>query len=120
MTTDPSAVESYAGPLLSILAKHAEMTDAMHSPVRALTSLAEIERCIGQARAELPPREMQVCARMLHGISTEGIALALGISEESVITYRKRAYQRLGIGSRRELLLWYLSRWGAQQQDRSI
>lgn len=35
-------------------------------------------------------------------------------------TYRKRAYQRLAIGSERELLTWYLarwSRWHAQQYE---
>ena len=29
----------------------------------------------------------------------------------ALMTYRKRAYQRLGIGSQRELLMWYLTLW---------
>jgi DNA-binding CsgD family transcriptional regulator len=59
----------------------------------------------------LPRREAEVCARILYGMSSVGIALDLSVSEETVKTYRKRAYQRLNIGSERELLTWYLARW---------
>jgi hypothetical protein len=46
---------------------------------------------------------MQVCTGRLYA-SRRGFALALGISEESVIDYRKRTYQRFR-NRRRELLL---------------
>jgi DNA-binding CsgD family transcriptional regulator len=62
-----------------------------------------------------------VCARVLYGLSSTAIALDLDVGEETVKTYRKRAYQRLAIGSERELLNWYLaqwSRWSAGQPDR--
>ena len=36
-------------------------------------------------------------------------ALDLEVGEETVATYRKRAYQRLGIGSRHELFQLYLA-----------
>src|SRR5690606_16731246 len=58
-----------------------------------------------------PKREVEVCARILHGMSSIGIALDLGVSEETVRTYRKRSYQRLQIASERELLVWYLDLW---------
>jgi DNA-binding CsgD family transcriptional regulator len=51
----------------------------------------------------LTGREIDVCARSLSGMTAEGIALELEIKESSVITYRKRAYGRLGISSRHEL-----------------
>ena len=41
-----------------------------------------------------------------------GIASRLNIGEETVKTYRKRAYQRLGKATQRELLNWYIERWG--------
>ena len=51
------------------------------------------------------PRTLdQVCARVLYGLTTTGIALDLGVSNETVKTFRKLAYRRLGIGSERELL----------------
>jgi hypothetical protein len=51
----------------------------------------------------------------LFGISSAGIALDLGIGEETVMPYRKRAYMRLSIATQRELLLWYVSEWSGRQ-----
>ncbi|MDH2403485.1 helix-turn-helix transcriptional regulator [Bradyrhizobium sp. SSUT18] len=53
--------------------------------------------------AELSPREQEVCRRILLGFSSEAISQALGISLHSTLTYRKRAYERLGISSQNEL-----------------
>ncbi|WP_416365582.1 LuxR C-terminal-related transcriptional regulator [Paraburkholderia terrae] len=67
------------------------------------------------AALSLTAREVQVGARYLYGVSTSGIASDLGIGNETVVTYRKRLYERLSIGSRRELLLWYLGLCGQMQ-----
>lgn len=53
--------------------------------------------------AGLTRRERDVCRGILSGLSSEGIALALGISRNSVLTLRRRAYARLGISSQAEL-----------------
>jgi DNA-binding CsgD family transcriptional regulator len=53
--------------------------------------------------AGLTRREREVCRGILSGLSSEGIALALGISRNSVLTLRRRAYARLGISSQAEL-----------------
>ncbi|WP_063694003.1 helix-turn-helix transcriptional regulator [Bradyrhizobium stylosanthis] len=53
--------------------------------------------------AALTPREQEVCRRILSGSSSEAISQALGISLHSTLTYRKRAYERLGISSQSEL-----------------
>lgn len=107
------------GTLLSILAKHAGLIWHRPDLSVALTTLEEIESCIATAPEALPRREAEVCARILYGISTLGISLDLNIGEETVMTYRKRAYQRLGIGCQRELLLWYVALW-SRQQPRSM
>ena len=52
---------------------------------------------------ELSPRERSVLACVLRGMSNAGIALELGVAPTSVITFRKRAYQKLGISSLAEL-----------------
>jgi DNA-binding NarL/FixJ family response regulator len=109
---DLSRVGSVAEMLVSLLAKHADILLNRPNVALALTSLGEIENCI-VATTDLPRREVEVCARMLHGLSTIGIALDLSIGIESVKTYRKRTYQRLGVGSDRELLTWYLALWSA-------
>jgi DNA-binding CsgD family transcriptional regulator len=44
-----------------------------------------------------------VLARALAGLTSAGIALDLRISLNTVLTYRKRAYGRLGVSSQAEL-----------------
>ena len=57
----------------------------------------------------LPPREAEICGAIATGKTSEAIALTLGISINTVLTYRKRAYLRLGISSQNELLRLVLS-----------
>jgi len=53
--------------------------------------------------AFLSEREQQVCRAVLRGKKNEAIAAELDIAASSVITYRKRAYEKLGISSRAQL-----------------
>jgi DNA-binding CsgD family transcriptional regulator len=57
----------------------------------------------------LSDREIQVCCRILSGMTTEAIALDLGVGVASVVTYRKRSYAKLGICSQNELFAKCLS-----------
>jgi DNA-binding CsgD family transcriptional regulator len=103
--------------LVALLGKHAELSQVRPNVAHALTALPDIETCVVDVAA-LPRREAEVCARILYGMSSVGIALDLSVSEETVKTYRKRAYQRLNIGSERELLTWYLARWSRWTSQR--
>jgi DNA-binding CsgD family transcriptional regulator len=51
----------------------------------------------------LTPRERQVCERILLGYTSVGIGLDLSIAQSSVVTYRRRAYEKLGISTQNEL-----------------
>lgn len=51
----------------------------------------------------LTAREREVCERIVLGYTSIGIGLDLEIALSSVLTYRKRAYEKLGIGSQNEL-----------------
>ncbi|QPF84515.1 helix-turn-helix transcriptional regulator [Bradyrhizobium genosp. L] len=53
--------------------------------------------------AELTGREQEVCLGILTGLSSEAIAAELGIGLHSVLTYRRRAYDKLGICAQNEL-----------------
>lgn len=48
----------------------------------------------------LSERERAVCMGIIDGKKAETIAGDLGVSPATVVTYRKRAYDKLGIGSR--------------------
>lgn len=48
-------------------------------------------------------RELDVCERLLQGMTQEGIAADLGLGLPTVRTYRNRAFNRLGIHFRSEL-----------------
>jgi DNA-binding CsgD family transcriptional regulator len=51
----------------------------------------------------LTAREREVCERILLGYTSIGIGLDLHIALSSVLTYRKRAYEKLGISSQNQL-----------------
>ena len=51
----------------------------------------------------LTARELDVCVRLLQGLTHEGIACDLGLSLPTIKTYRNRAFSRLGIHFRNEL-----------------
>jgi DNA-binding CsgD family transcriptional regulator len=64
--------------------------------------------------AVLSERERQVCLGMLAGKKAEIIAEEVGVGLSSVVTYRQRAYHKLGISSRGELFAICHS-WHSQQ-----
>lgn len=95
--------------LLSVLTKHAQIVADRHcyNPVSD-QNLPEIESSLRQSSSRLSNREAQVCARLICGRQMPAIAAELAVSTETVETYRKRAYERLGVSSKQELLLRYL------------
>lgn len=103
---------SHTAPLITTaIAKHIEVVGRLPEPTLTLRSREEIGRCVALSGVPFSQREFEVCVRILYGMSTCGIALDLGVGEETVMTYKKRAYARLGLASQRELLLWYIDAW---------
>lgn len=54
--------------------------------------------------AGLSEREAQICEMIAAGHTAKSIARKLDLGESSVVTYRKRAYQKLGINRKPDLL----------------
>ncbi|WP_449432180.1 helix-turn-helix transcriptional regulator [Pseudomonas putida] len=52
---------------------------------------------------ELTTQELNICSRLLRGMTHAGIAADLGVKESTVKTYRNRAFDRLGINFRSQL-----------------
>ncbi len=65
----------------------------------------------------LTSRERDICMNILQGLSSEAIAGRLAISLNSVLTYRRRAYQRLGITSQNELFSLVMRQIAADRRN---
>ncbi len=91
--------ESLAPTLLSLAQKQIELT----RPRLTRRTTPQWASQLQQLEPALTPRELEVCARLLTGMTQEGIALDLGLGLPTVKTYRNRAFGRLGIHFKSEL-----------------
>jgi DNA-binding CsgD family transcriptional regulator len=107
-TFDTTAIDFIMGSadlLLSLILKHArdgETGADRLTPRQCQDRLRMLEPA-------MPLREIEVCAAIIQGMTSEAISLKLGISVNTVLTYRKRAYARLGISCQNELMRLVLS-----------
>lgn len=95
--------------ITSLIGSHYRLRRAVNKDVsdpKAGSAQSLVHSVIGRA---VPPfdrltaREREVCARILLGYTSAAIALDLDIAPTSVVTYRKRAYGKLGISTQNEL-----------------
>ena len=90
--------------------RHLELRRERADPVRPSTPSPEILRTLLAAVAPaLSAREAEACVQALRGMTGEGTALEMGISEATVATLRRRAYAKLGISNVNELFALCLS-----------
>lgn len=117
---DIERIRSASGTGVSLLAKHRLLLRAAHpgDPSQALLAddVPQLEEKLRHYMPTLSRSEMRVCARILWGMSTPGIAVDLNLRPGSVATCRKRAYRRLGIGTRLELIRLFMSACMASRQ----
>lgn len=78
------------------------------APVRH--GAAALRERLSRLEARLTARELDVCVRLLQGMTQDGIACDLGLSVATVKTYRNRAFERLDIHFRNELFALLLAR----------
>jgi DNA-binding CsgD family transcriptional regulator len=78
-------------------------------PATGVPSMDVMASRLSKLGRGLSDREIQVCCRIISGMTTEAIALDLGVGVASVVTYRKRSYAKLGICSQNELFAKCLS-----------
>ncbi|CAA7613073.1 LuxR family transcriptional regulator [Candidatus Terasakiella magnetica] len=97
---------------LARLAETASQCILRHMELRTPSMLARrtphpgvVSKILARRAPSLAVRELEVCSRIVTGYTTEAIALDLGITSNSVATYRKRAYAKLKICSQHQLFL---------------
>jgi DNA-binding CsgD family transcriptional regulator len=59
---------------------------------------------LGRHYPRLTDRERIVCGYTLAGYTAEGISLILGVGVSTIVTYRRRAYSRLGVCNANQLI----------------
>jgi DNA-binding CsgD family transcriptional regulator len=96
--TELEALIRVAPLFLSLVEVHAKLTMPRDFPI--LGWRESLEHDAGTA---LSARELDVCANLLSGLTLAGTGRKLGISVNTAITYSRRAYAKLGVGSVREL-----------------
>lgn len=110
-------VTAQAPMLMALVGKHAEIVALQQDQRDAMDSLEATERCFADMCA-MPLRERQVCARIVFGHATSMICSDLNVGAETVKSYRRRAYNRLGVNDERELLLTYFRLWARWRLQR--
>jgi DNA-binding CsgD family transcriptional regulator len=102
-TAEMSVFATLARLVIATALKHEELGDSI-AAARGQLDLDSLERRLGDLAMGLSKRETQVCARAVAGRTIEATATELNIRKTSVITYRQRAYQKLGISKQSDLL----------------
>ena len=100
--SEEAALSAAAGLLANLVELHASLGQL------ALAATADqredvLQIVVGLLGDGLTPREKAVACRIASGMGTDEIARDMGVAPATVITFRKRAYAKLGIGSRAEL-----------------
>ncbi|HUG25421.1 response regulator transcription factor [Piscinibacter sp.] len=91
---DLQFVEQCAPLLLSIVVSH----------LRRVRGVQPLNTSRDRLLSSLPMRERQVVAHVLEGKTTNEIAALLNLSSTTVLTYRYRAFTKLGVRTQRDLL----------------
>lgn len=97
---DLGQLELHAGLLIAALRQHLRADQAV-APIIDESVLAGRLTALDYG---LSAREAEIVAALMLGETQEGIAAAKRLSATTVITYRRRAYGKLGVGNRRDLM----------------
>jgi DNA-binding CsgD family transcriptional regulator len=96
-------LERSSASFVATIARHFELSSPWPKTPAPLGQRLEQLFSVTRPLAALSRRERDICIKILLGFTSEAIALDLGLSHSTVLTYRRRAYERLGIGSQNEL-----------------
>jgi DNA-binding NarL/FixJ family response regulator len=81
----------------------------MNYVLDALSDVPMLRVLSSTGRSLLTPREEQVVALVADGLTNRGVASELGLSEHTIKKYLLRIFDKVGISSRVELVLYALS-----------
>ncbi|MEC4590059.1 MULTISPECIES: helix-turn-helix transcriptional regulator [Nitrospirillum] len=100
---DVACVERFAPVLMAALTRHVDLSARPPGD----GTLSDTAGILMAADVRLSAREAEVAAGLILGRTQEEISVQSGLSLGSVITYRRRAYCKLGVMDKRELVAAY-------------
>jgi DNA-binding CsgD family transcriptional regulator len=100
---EEATLRAAAGLLANLIELHASLCQLTVATSATKQPQDVLQIIIGLLGEGLTPRENAVACRIAAGMGTAEIAQDMGVMPATVITFRKRAYAKLGIGSRAEL-----------------
>ncbi len=90
--------------LISALVKrHLSFSVPTEWDAKTIPPIEKLEGLVSKLGGDLSKREIEVCARVMQGLTREGVSLDLGIKQPTVATFMRRAYTKLDISSLNEL-----------------
>jgi NarL family two-component system response regulator LiaR len=119
-SADPHAIATFvdqgAAGYLSKALPSADLVKALEDiHAGALITTPSDETALGHGSGDWPgresglsPREAEVLALIAHGLTNEEIAKTIYLSINSVKTYIRMAYRKIGVRSRSQAVLWAL------------
>ena len=107
---DKKKLQKYAKLCVSLLKRHIKFSENSVDVPQTFLDETQIQRQVRYQQVfellsgyQISPREAEICTMIVIGHTTQGISLDLGISKNTVITHRRRAYEKLGICNQNEL-----------------
>lgn len=85
--------------------------------IEAVTLVPSLRVVNSGGRNLLTPREQQVVALVADGLSNRGVAGELGLSEHTVKKYLFRIFDKIGVSTRVELVLYAVTRGAPRQAE---
>ncbi len=87
---------------------HLENSAQPNSLLAAFAQVAPLQIATARGNKLLTQRENDVAKHVVQGFSNREVSQKLGLTEPTVSNYLFRIYEKLGISSRVELVLYYL------------
>jgi DNA-binding CsgD family transcriptional regulator len=95
-----SSLANASGVMMSLLSRHLEL----RSKYEGESEIDFARKRFQRLEPGISGREADICAGIVVGMNTEAISLNLNIAQNTVLTYRKRAYSKLGISTQNQLM----------------
>jgi DNA-binding NarL/FixJ family response regulator len=92
-------------------------SEQMHYVIESLSQVPSLHMVNSRGMRLLTPREEQVVALLADGLSNREVAQELSLSEHTIKKYLFRIFDKLGISSRVELVLYALSHGNSRQAE---